>query len=475
MLDTTLFSAAGKAIEEAAVRKFEASLLGDIILPGSERYEQARQHWIGITDPRRPGVIVRCAGTADVVRCIDFSRGNELAIAVRAGGHSAAGDSFCDGGMVIDLSGMKAIEIDTPRRVARGDAGLTVGEFDRATERFDLAAVLGECSSVGIAGYTLGGGLGRLMGKHGAACDNLTSVELVTADGKVVRASSNENGDLFWGVRGGGGNFGIVTSFEYQIHPMREVLGGVLRYPIADIREVLSFLDDYMMNVPDEFDLAVDIGNSGVMTFAPGVTEPIVNLAVSYCGDLAAGEKALKPLRSFGHPLADTIRAMPYIQMQALSDIRPLAELGLSGVPMVIESGFIERLGEEEINIIVASLAEAPSCFWITAEHYLHGAICRLAPDRTAFCLRRSGYTTRIFAAAREPSETDESLAWVQRLRATLEPFSGDALYVNYLSEGSGEAGVKTAYGCNYERLAALKRKYDPTNFFHSNRNISPA
>ena len=253
MLDTTLFSAAGKAIEEAAVRKFEASLLGDIILPGSERYEQARQHWIGITDPRRPGVIVRCAGTADVVRCIDFSRGNELAIAVRAGGHSAAGDSFCDGGMVIDLSGMKAIEIDPPRRVARGDAGLTVGEFDRATERFDLAAVLGECSSVGIAGYTLGGGLGRLMGKHGAACDNLTSVELVTADGKVVRASSNENGDLFWGVRGGGGNFGIVTSFEYQIHPMREVLGGVLRYPIADIREVLSFLDDYMMNVPDEF------------------------------------------------------------------------------------------------------------------------------------------------------------------------------------------------------------------------------
>jgi len=230
-------------------------------------------------------LIVRCAVTADVVRSVEFARANELPIAVRAGGHSTSGDSFCDGGMVIDVSPMKGVEINAANRTVRADAGLTASELDRATQALGLATVLGECSAVGIAGYTLGGGLGRLMGKHGAACDNLLSVELVGANGKVIHANQEENADLFWAIRGGGGNFGIATSFEYRLHPATQVLGGTLTYPIADTRKVLTFLDEYMMTVPDEFDVVIDIGNNGVTAAAPGVTQPVISLLLSYCGE----------------------------------------------------------------------------------------------------------------------------------------------------------------------------------------------
>jgi hypothetical protein len=229
-----------------------------------------------------------------------------------------------------------------------------------------------------------------------------------------------------------------------------------------------------MMNVPDELDIVIDIGNHGLMTFAPDVMQPIVNLAVSYCGDLAKGEAAVKPLRSFRNPIADTIGVMPYLEMQALSDIRPLAEFGSTGGSMALEGGFIGRLGVEAVDTITAFIAEAPSCFWITAEHYLHGAVCRPAPGHTAFGLRRSGYSSRIFSAWRDPNQADVSIAWVKRLSAALEPFAGGAMYVNYLTAGAGEGGVRVAYGANYERLAALKNNYDPTNFFISNRNIRP-
>jgi len=399
---------------------------------------------------------------------------NDIAIAVRAGGHSLAGDSFCDGGVLIDVSGIKAINLDLNQRLARVDAGLTAAELDRATQAFGMATVLGECSAVGIAGYTLGGGLGRLMGQHGAASDNLLSAEVVMAGGGIVLASADENGDLFWAIRGGGGTFGIVTSLEYQLHPVGNILGGSLTYPISAIREVLTFLDGFMMTAPDEFDVVVDIGNGGLMTFAPRVIEPILNLAVSYCGDLGAGETALKPLRSFCRPLADTIRAMTYLEIQALSDIRPLAEFGSAGGSMVLEGGFIERFGTEVIDTLLEYLTDTPPCFWFTAEHYLHGAVCRPAPDATAFGLRRPGYSSRIFAAWRDSSQTEVSALWVKRLSSALEPFSGGVSYVNYLTGSTGETGVRAAYGANYERLVALKNKYDPSNFFNSNRNIKP-
>jgi hypothetical protein len=370
---------------------------------------------------------------------------------------------------------MKSIQVDIETCTARADAGLTVGEFDRATQAFGLATVLGECTSVGIAGYTLGGGLGRLMGKHGAGCDNLVSAELIGAGGRVFRVSTEENADLFWAIRGGGGNFGIVRSLEYRLYRVGQILGGTLTYPISDAREVLTFLDDYMMSVPDELDIVIDIGNCGLMTSAPGVVEPIVSLALSYCGDLEKGEAALKPFRTFRKPVADTIRVMPYLERRAQSDIRPLVEFGAAGGSMALECGFIARLGEETIDTIAACIAEAPAGFWITAEHYLHGAVCRPTSDHTAFGFRRPGYSTRIFSAWREPNRAEGSVAWVKRLSAALKPFAGGAMYLNYLTEGAGDAGVRDAYGSNYVRLAALKRRYDPTNFFSSNRNIRPA
>ena len=341
---------------------------------------------------------MRCAAASDVVRSIDFARNNQLEVAVRAGGHSLSGDSFCDGGVVIDVSAMKAIVVDPQSNTARADAGLTAGEFDLATQAFGLTTVLGECSAVGIAGFTLGGGLGRLMGKYGAGCDNLLSADLVSVDGKMLRASTQENRDLFWALRGGGGNFGIVTSLEYRLHPVREILGGTLTYPISDVREVLTFLDDFMLSVPDEMDIVIDIGNCGLMTFAPGVMEPIVNLAVSYCGDLEKGERALKPLRSFRRPSADTICAMPYLEMQALSDIRPLAAFGSSRGSMALEGGFVARLGEQAIDTIVSFIDESPGGFWITAEHYPRR---RLRPGirYVAFALRQPGYSARVFSS----------------------------------------------------------------------------
>ncbi len=265
-----------------------------------------------------------------------------------------------------------------------------------------------------------------------------------------------------------------MTSLEYQLHPADQVLGGALTYPISATRDVLSFLDDYMMQVADELDVAVDIGNVGMMLAAPVVTEAIVTVTVSYCGDLEKGEAALMPLRSFRRPLADTIRAMPYLEIQALDDIRPLAEFGSTGGAMALESTFIERFGPEAIDTIVNSLEDPPPFFWFAAEHYMHGAVCRVEPARTAFALRRPGFSSRVFAAWRESSQADLSLAWVKRFVAALEPFTGGAMYVSYLTSGTGDADVRAAYRTNYERLVAVKNRYDPTNFFSSNRNVHP-
>jgi hypothetical protein len=469
-----LVSFHGKVIESLTVRKFERHLLGEILRPGEECYDAARRIWNGMIDPRHPAMIVRCATATDVARSVEFARDNEIALAVRGGGHGLTGDSFCDGGMVIDLSGLKKIELDSSRCVAGADAGITVGDFDLATKAFGLAGVMGECSSVGIAGFTLGGGLGRLMGMYGAACDNLLSVELIDADGKFLRASADENPDLFWAIRGGGGNFGIATSFKYRLHRVGQVLSGTLRYPISDTREVLTFLDEFTTTIPDEMDISLDIGNTGMMTCAPGITMPIICLELSFCGDIEKGKAALRPLRSFRKPIADTIRVMPYYESQRLVDLRPLTNFVSAGGSVAIDGGFIQRIGDEAIDLIVAAIAEAPDLYWLAAEHYMHGAVCGYPSEHTAFALRRPGYCRRVFAAWREPAQAEVATAWVKRVSAALEAFSGGAAYLNYLTQRDSAQGVRASYGSNLERLASLKSKYDPSNFFNSNRNIQP-
>lgn len=470
-----VISNTGRAIEAPALGKFKERVLGEVVLPGEQSYERARRTWSGVVDPRHPAMIVRCAAPADVARSVEFARANELAIAVRAGGHSFCGDSFCDGGLVIDVSGMKNVAVNGETCTARADAGLTVGEFDQATEPFGLATVLGECDSVGIAGYTLGGGLGRLMGKHGAGCDNLLSAELVDADGRSLRVSTEENEDLFWAIQGAGANFGIVTSLEYRLHRVGLGLAGSLTYPIANFREVLTFLDDYMKSVPDELDLVIDVGNPALMTLAPPINQPIVNLTVSYCGDFQQGEEAIKPLRSFRRNIADSIRPMSYFEMQALWDFLPFTEFVSSGGSIAMECGFVKRLAPDLIETIAGFLEEAPPYVWVSIEHYVHGAVCLPAAAHSAFPLRQPGYSSRILSAWREPQQAGISAEWVRRLNCALKPFAAGAMYLNYLTIAAGDAGVRTAYGSNYGRLAELKGKYDPTNFFNSNRNIQPA
>jgi hypothetical protein len=420
-------------------------------------------------------MIVRCAAPTDVARSVEFARSNELAIAVRAGGHSFCGDSFCDGGLVVDVSGMKKVAVNGDTCSALAGAGLTAGEFDQTTQPYGLATVLGECDSVGIAGYTLGGGLGRLMGKHGAGCDNLVSAELVDADGRSLRVSADENEDLFWAIQGAGANFGIVTSLEYRLHRSGHGLAGWLTYPIADLREVLTFLVDYMERVPDELDLVIDVGNPALMALGPRLDKPIVNLTVSYCGDLQQGEEAIKPLRAFRKNIADSIRPMSYFEMQALFDLLPLTDFVSSGGSTVVECGFVKRLAPDSIETIAGFLEDAPPFVWFSLDHYLHGAVCRPAAAHSAFPLRQSGYSSRIMSAWRETKYADISAEWVQRFNRALKPFAGGAMYLNYLTMEVADEGVRTAYGSNYARLAELKRRYDPTNFFNSNRNIQPA
>ena len=286
--------------------------------------------------------------------------------------------------------------------------------------------------------------------------------------------SAEENEDLFWAIRGAGANFGIVTSLEYRLHRVGLGLAGSLTYPVANFRQVLTFLDDYMMSVPGELDLVIDVGNPDLMTLAPRINRPIVNLSVSYCGDLQKGEEAIAPLRSFRRNIGDSIRPMAYLEMQTLSNLLPLTEFVSSGGSICIETGFLEGLAPDLIETIAGFIAEPPPCAWLSIEHYLHGAVCLPAPAHSAFALRRPGYSSRILSAWREPKHADVSAEWVQRLNGALKPFAGGAMYLNYLTSAAGDAGVRTAYGANYDRLAELKSKYDPTNFFNSNRNIQP-
>jgi FAD binding domain len=343
-------------IDEAATREFVSRLHGRVLLPGDPDYDSACQSWTGKI-LKRPGLVVRPTGTADIVAAVKFARDHELLLAVRSGGHRL--DSICEGGMLIRLSGMKEIAVNGAKRVARAQAGVTAADLDKATCALGLATVLGECPSVGISGLTLGGGLGRLMGQHGALCDNLLSVEVVTADAMVLSASVRENADLFWGIRGGGGNFGVVSSFDYQLHPVGQVLSGMLRYPLSKARRVLRFFGDYMLTAPDELDALVEIG-SGILQYAPDAQRGTVVINVCCGGELGAAETVLRPLRAFGPPAADTIQWMPYLHAQSLADFTPELNHNTPSHSGYLKRGFVTRLTDDVIDPIVAHCEKPP-------------------------------------------------------------------------------------------------------------------
>ena len=448
---------------EAAVKSLATSLRGQLFYPGHSGYDQARTVPNAMID-RRPAIIVRCAGAADVMASVRFARENDLLVSVRGGGHSVAGKSVCDGGLMIDLSAMKGLWVNPLRRTARAEPGLTLGEFDRDTQAFGLATTLGVVPKVGISGLTLGGGFGNLMAKHGLAVDNLISVDVVTADGRLLRADDRENQDLFWGVRGSAGNLGIVTSLEYQLHPMGPVLGGAVLYPVTKTREVLHFCHDFAQTLPDEV-----VIQGGAFTAPDGT--PVFGVAACYCGSsFPEGKKVLEPLRRFGPPLADMISEMSYLQMQCFFE--PFFPPGRH---TYVKSNFLCALSDEAIEIIAqwAGTSPSPHTFAPFFEHW-HGAATRVGVADTAFPHRQYSWNLFAWSMWADPADSEKNIQWTRRCWEAMRPFLADASYVNYISDES-EASKSSCYGLNYERLAALKRKYDPTNFFRMNHNISPA
>jgi FAD/FMN-containing dehydrogenase len=412
---------------------------------------------------KKPAAIVRCAGAADVLQAVNFAREGGFLVSVRGGGHSASGSAICDDGIMIDLSPMKSIRVEPRRETARAEPGVLLGEFDRETQAFGLATTAGVVSTTGIAGLTLGGGIGRLGRKYGLACDNLLSVDVVTADGRLLTASTSENPDLFWGVRGGGGNFGICTSFDYQLHPIGPtVLGGAILFPFDQAKQVLSFYSDYSISAPDE--LSAD---AVLMTSPEG--ERVVAISVCYIGEFEDGERVLRPLRTFGHPLADQIGPVSYVELQRGAD--PLFPNGLH---FYWKSGFVTQMGAASIDTLVEHFPSVSSPRSLVVFQQYGGAAGRIAPGETAFVHREAQYDFIVASVWSDPAETERHIGWARRIWDLMRPFTTGAFYLNNLCD-EDEERVRVAYGDNFKRLVALKNKYDPENFFRLNANIKPS
>jgi FAD/FMN-containing dehydrogenase len=449
-------------LDAKTLGSFEKAITGQVLRPGQPDYDQARVLHNAMID-KRPALIVRCRGVADVQRAFEFARRQNLAVAVRGGGHNVAGKALCDDGLVIDLSAMKGAQVDPAARTIRAEPGLTWGEFDQETQAQGLATTGGFISTTGIAGLTLGGGLGWLMRKYGLACDNLRSVKILTADGQLRTADASENSDLFWGVRGGGGNFGIVTSFEFQLHPVGQMLAGVVFHPLEQAGAGLRFYRDFMAKAPDE-----------VMAYAVLLTSPegvrMFAIPVCYVGPLERGEQALRPVRMFGSPAADSVRPMAYREIQSMFDPAfPFGRLNYW------KSSFLQELSDEAIDTLVRHFAVVLSPFSAIALEPFGGAVGRVPVEQTAFPHRQAGFSVVIVSMWGDPSASAANTTWTRDLYQALQPFSTEAVYVNYLDTDDADR-VGAAYNPEtYQRLRRLKAKYDPENLFRMNQNIAPA
>jgi FAD/FMN-containing dehydrogenase len=463
-------AAATTALDDASIQALKGGLRGVLLRPGDDGYDSARQVWNGMID-RKPALIARCAGVADVIAAVNFARANNLLVSVRGGGHNVTGNAVCDGGLMIDLQPMQGIRVDPLRRTVRAEGGATWGALDHETQAFGLATTGGQVSATGIAGLTLGGGVGWLMRKCGAVVDNLLSVDVVTADGRLLTASATENEDLFWGLRGGGGNFGIATSFEYRLHPIGPmVTGGMALYPAARAAEVLRFLREYMAGAPDEV-LALSAFLAAPP--APFVPEPLhgapmVAIALCHAGPLEEGQRVVEQIRAFGPPAVDLLGPMPYTALQQLLD---------GGVPfglqVYLRSDYLTELNDEVIDTIVAKAAGVTSPLSTVIVLPLGGAVGRVGELDTAFGHRDMPFAVVVFSIWTDPAEADRHLQWGRDFGAAMQPYSG-GVYVNEMGV-EGEARVRAAYHPQaYERLVALKNKYDPTNLFRMNQNIKP-
>jgi FAD/FMN-containing dehydrogenase len=447
--------------DAAAVAQLREVHRGDLIVPEDARYEQARRVWNAMID-RRPALIARPRSAADVVACVHFARRHHLPVAIRGGAHSIAGRGTCDEGLVIDFCDMKGIRVDSTARTARAEPGLRWTEFDRETQAFGLATTGGTVGDTGIAGLTLGGGFGWLEGRCGMTVDNLLSADVVLADGTLVHASEQEHPDLFWALRGGGGNFGVVTSFEYRLHaigPM--IVGGMVVHPFARATEVLKFYAQFMKNAPDEL-----VAAAVLMTAPDG--NKACGVLVAYPGDIAEGERLVAPLKQFGPPLLDLIGPMPYSAQQSLID---------AAMPPNLlnywKADFLDDVNDEIIGVAVDAFGRVPSQVSSVLFFPIRGAASRVPPDATAFPHRR-GYHVGIYSLWNDATRNAPNINWVRETWSAMQPFASGAVYVNELGEDDGDDRVRVAYGLNYDRLQRIKAKYDPQNVFCLNANIAP-
>lgn len=448
-------------VDGEKIQDLKERLRGRLFCPSDDGYDDARKVFNGMID-KRPALIAQCAGVADVIAAVNFGRETDIRVAVRGGGHGVVGNAVCDDGLVIDLSKMKSVRVDPKNRTARAEGGTTWGDFDRETQAFGLATTGGIVPSTGIAGLTLGGGIGYLNRKYGLACDNLLSADVVTADGRLLTASAGENEDLFWALRGGGGNFGVVTSFEYRLHPVGPVLGGQMIYPLERAKEVLRFYRDWSTSAPDE--LRAD---AALLSTPDG---PALAVMLCWCGAIETGEKVLAPLRRFASPMVDTVAAVPYATVQNL-----LTEVFRPGAMHYWKAGFLRAFSDDAIDALVDFFAGAvPAPFAAVVIEHLGGAVGRVGVQETAFSHRQAQHSILVLGMWSDPGDSGERIDWGRRCYRTVEPFLDEGVYVNYLGD-EGETRVKAAYGANYERLKALKNKFDPTNFFRLNQNIKPA
>jgi FAD/FMN-containing dehydrogenase len=460
-----------KPLQKANIEEFKAHFQGNVLLPGDAGYDEARQIWNATID-RRPALIARCTSPEAVVQAVKFARTHELLVSVRGGGHNIAGNAVCDGGLMIDLSLMKRVEVDSKTRRASVEPGCTLADFDAAAQAHGLATPLGINSTTGVSGLTLGGGFGWLSRKYGMTIDNLVSADVVMADGSRMHASATENEDLFWGLRGGGGNFGIVVSFEFQLHPVGpNVLSGLIAFPFAQAKSVLTQYARFTETMPDELSVWMVTRKAPPLPFLPEDVhgKEIVMLAMCYSGDPAEGEKLIAPLRGFGTAHGEHIGVMPYTAWQQAFD--PLLTPGARNY---WKSHNFAQLSDGAIDVIIeyAGTLPSPQCEIFVAA--IGGQTARVAPEAMAYSSRDAKYVMNVHARWESATEDKHCIAWAREFFAKSQPFASSGAYINFLTQDETER-IAFAYGATYNRLVEIKKKYDPTNLFRMNQNINPA
>ncbi len=456
--------------DTSKVNELNKTFNGQLIQPGDSSYDESRKVWNAMVD-RCPAIIAQCKNADDIINAVNFARENELVVAVKGGGHSVAGRSVCEGGLMIDLSGMRDVKVDPQKKIAHVSGGATLADLDAATQEHGLATTGGLVSETGVAGLTLGGGIGYLARKFGLTVDNLLAVDVITADGKLIHASDEENPDLFWAVRGGGGNFGIVSSFQFQLHEVGpDVLTAQIFYPLDRAVDVFHAYRDLMANAPDELACYALVVNVPPVEPFPEEyhSKPAALLLACYSGDHEQGLKLLKPLQELGNPILNVVTPIPYAKLQQSFDAGNPA-----GGRYYWKGDYLSEISDDAIDTLVSFLDNIPGAFSMVGIEPMGGAISRVDPSATAFAHRDVNFSLGIWAGWTDPSDDEKIIAWTRRFHEAMKPYATGGVYTNYLDDDDDNR-VKRAYGDNHDRLRKVKTKYDPDNFFRQNHNISP-